>query len=118
MLDGPDPPTAFVVSSIIPAIGVRRAVGERGLRLGRDLALICHDDVLSYLSNDAEGPAFTATRSSIRAAGRALRRNPDRPDPQPRPAPGAGVLGRGTDRGPLHLPRPGMSAERATQRAT
>jgi DNA-binding LacI/PurR family transcriptional regulator len=25
MLDAPDPPTAFVVSSIIPAIGVRRA---------------------------------------------------------------------------------------------
>jgi LacI family transcriptional regulator len=56
MLDAPDPPTAFVVSSIIPAIGVRRAAGERGLRLGRDLSLICHDDVLSYLSNDAEGP--------------------------------------------------------------
>jgi hypothetical protein len=29
MLDAPDPPTAFVVSSIIPAIGVRRAAGER-----------------------------------------------------------------------------------------
>jgi LacI family transcriptional regulator len=69
MLDAPDPPTAFVVSSVIPAIGVRRAGGERGLRLGRDIALICHDDVLSYLSNDAEGSAFTATRSSIRAAG-------------------------------------------------
>jgi LacI family transcriptional regulator len=69
MLDSADPPTAFVVSSIIPAIGVRRAAGDRGLRLGRDIALICHDDVLSYLSNDAEGPAFTATRSSIRAAG-------------------------------------------------
>jgi LacI family transcriptional regulator len=25
MLDAPDPPTAFVVSSVIPAIGVRRA---------------------------------------------------------------------------------------------
>ncbi|MEM7722083.1 MAG: substrate-binding domain-containing protein [Pseudomonadota bacterium] len=69
MLDRPDPPTAFVVSSVIPAIGVRRAAGERGLRLGRDLSLICHDDVLSYLANDADGPAFTATRSSIRAAG-------------------------------------------------
>jgi LacI family transcriptional regulator len=69
MLDADDPPTAFLVSSVIPAIGVRRAAGERGLRLGRDLSLICHDDVLSYLNNDAEGPAFTATRSSIRAAG-------------------------------------------------
>ncbi len=74
MLDSANPPTAFVVSSIIPAIGVRRAVGERGLRTGRDVSIICHDDVLSYIDNDGvhapEGPAFTATRSSIRAAGR------------------------------------------------
>jgi LacI family transcriptional regulator len=70
MLDAPEPPTAFLVSSVIPAIGIRRAAGERGLRLGRDLSLICHDDELSYLDNDGDGPAFTATRSSIRAAGR------------------------------------------------
>lgn len=74
LLDRDDAPTAFVVSSIIPAIGVRRAAGERGLRTGRDISIVCHDDVLSYLDNDGrdapEGPAFTATRSSIRAAGR------------------------------------------------
>jgi len=70
MLDGPNPPTAFLVSSVIPAIGVRRALTERGLILGRDVSVICHDDELSYLSNDAGGLAFTATRSSIRAAGR------------------------------------------------
>lgn len=73
LLDSSDAPTAFVVSSIIPAIGVRRAAGERGLRTGRDISIICHDDALSYLDNDGlnapEGPAFTATRSSIRAAG-------------------------------------------------
>ena len=86
MLDGPNPPTAFLVSSIISAIGVRRAAGERELRLGRHISLICHDDVLSYLSNDGDGPAFTATRSSIRAAGArcaemliSLIRNPDQP---------------------------------------
>ncbi|WP_224817051.1 LacI family DNA-binding transcriptional regulator [Hasllibacter sp. MH4015] len=74
MLDSGDAPTAFLVSSIIPAIGVRRAAGERGLRTGRDISIICHDDVLSYLGNEGitapEGPAFTATRSSIRAAGK------------------------------------------------
>jgi LacI family transcriptional regulator len=74
LLDGPEPPTAFLVSSIIPAIGVRRAAGERGLRLGRDISVVCHDDVLSYIGNDAattpDGPPFTATRSSIRQAGR------------------------------------------------
>ncbi|MDG4647622.1 substrate-binding domain-containing protein [Roseibacterium sp. SDUM158017] len=74
MLDGQDPPTAFLVSSIISAIGVRRAASERGLWLGRDISVICHDDVLSYIGNDAtttpEGPPFTSTRSSIRDAGR------------------------------------------------
>ncbi|GAB5446416.1 substrate-binding domain-containing protein [Gymnodinialimonas sp.] len=73
LLDRDDAPTAFAVSSIIPAIGIRRAAGERGLRTGRDISIICHDDVLSYMDNDGinapEGPAFTATRSSIRAAG-------------------------------------------------
>lgn len=74
LLDREDAPTAFVVSSIISAIGARRAAGERGLRTGRDISIICHDDGLSYLDNDGlnapQGPAFTATRSSIRAAGR------------------------------------------------
>lgn len=93
MLDTPTPPTAFVVSSIIPAGGVRRAAVERGLRLGREVSVICHDDVLSYFDNDATttpgGPPFTATRSSIRAAGRRcaeilidLIRNPGRPPVQ------------------------------------
>lgn len=89
MLDMADPPTAFLVSSVISAIGIRRAAGERGLRLGRDLSLITHDDVLSYMINDADGPNFTATRSSIRAAGQRcaeilieLIRNPGQPPVQ------------------------------------
>lgn len=93
LLDSVTPPTAFVVASIIPAIGVRRAAGERGLRTGRDISIICHDDALSYLDNDGinapEGPAFTATRSSIRAAGRrcaeillSLINDPDQPPVQ------------------------------------
>lgn len=86
MLDGPQPPTAFLASSVIIAIGIRRAIGERGLRIGRDVSVLCHDDVLSYLNNDVGGPAFSATRSSIRAAGRRcaeilidLIRDPDHP---------------------------------------
>ncbi len=84
LLEREDAPTAFLVSSVIPAIGVRRAVGERGLKLGRDISLVCFDDVLSYLTNDDQGLGFTATRSSIRDAGRRcaeilieLIRNPD-----------------------------------------
>ena len=64
------PPTAFVVSSIISAFGIRRAVEEAGLKLGRDVSVITHDDDLSYFRNDQGVPVFTAVRSSVREAGR------------------------------------------------
>lgn len=70
LLERRDPPTAFLVSSIIPAIGVRRAIEEKGLRLGRDVSVITHDDDLSYLKNGGQPPQFTATRSSVREAGK------------------------------------------------
>ncbi|WP_102224656.1 substrate-binding domain-containing protein [Acidimangrovimonas sediminis] len=72
MLDEADPPTAFLVSSIISGTGVRRAVEERGLVTGRDVSIVIHDDDLSYFRNsDPAGEAlFTATRSSVRLAGR------------------------------------------------
>ncbi|MAQ83592.1 MAG: LacI family transcriptional regulator [Maritimibacter sp.] len=70
MLDLPDPPTAYLCSSIIAALGVRRAVEARGLTMARDVSIITHDDDLSYLSNRGEVPIFTATRSSVRDAGR------------------------------------------------
>ncbi|WP_281857235.1 substrate-binding domain-containing protein [Litoreibacter halocynthiae] len=70
MLDLSDPPTAVIASSLIPALGVRRAVEERGLTIGKDVSIICFDDALSYLPNGAGSPIFTATRSSVRDAGR------------------------------------------------
>ncbi|MBV0912082.1 LacI family DNA-binding transcriptional regulator [Anianabacter salinae] len=70
MLALDQPATAFVTSSLIVAIGVRRAVEEHGLKLGRDVSLVTHDDDLSYLRNGAELPIFTAVRSSVRHAGR------------------------------------------------
>ena len=70
LLDGPAPPTAFVVSSIISAIGVRRAIHETDMIMGRDVSVVVHDDDLSYFRNDGEVPIFTATRSSVREAGR------------------------------------------------
>jgi len=72
MLRLADPPTAFLVSSMICAIGVRRALEELGLKLGRDISIVTHDDELSYLRNGAELPIFSATRSSVREAGRQL----------------------------------------------
>ncbi|MEN8684003.1 substrate-binding domain-containing protein [Marivita sp.] len=69
MLSRSTRPTAFVCSSIITAIGVRRAIHEAGLVLARDVSIITHDDALSYLENGGDVPIFTALRSSVRYAG-------------------------------------------------
>jgi len=70
MLARVDGPTAFIVSSMIMAIGVRRAIWDAGKTMGQDVSIIIHDDVLSYLPNGAEIPLFTATKSSVHQAGR------------------------------------------------
>ena len=70
MLQRPLPPTAFLTASLISAIGVRRALEELGLRIGRDVSVVTYDDVLSYLRNGEDVPIYTATRSSVREAGR------------------------------------------------
>ncbi|MCC1492373.1 LacI family DNA-binding transcriptional regulator [Cognatishimia sp. F0-27] len=70
MLDAANPPTAILVASLISALGVRRAIEARGLTMGRDVSVITHDDDLSYLQNGTETPIFTATRSSVREAGK------------------------------------------------
>lgn len=69
MLKMDNPPTAFLVSSMITAIGVARAVGQCGLQAGKDVSIITHDDALSFLPNSGEIPIFTCTRSSVRFAG-------------------------------------------------
>jgi LacI family transcriptional regulator len=70
MLDLPDPPTAFMAASMISGMGVRRAIYDKGLHMGRDVSVIIHDDDLSYMKNGDDVPIFTATRSSVREAGR------------------------------------------------
>ncbi|WP_373635419.1 substrate-binding domain-containing protein [Yoonia sp. SS1-5] len=72
MLRQNDAPSAIVASSMICAMGARRAIEEMGLVLGRDVSVVTHDDVLSYLQNGTDTPIFTATRSSVRDAGREL----------------------------------------------
>ncbi|PRY26991.1 LacI family transcriptional regulator [Aliiruegeria haliotis] len=70
MLSMPAPPTAFLTSSLLVAMGVRRAIESRGLRMGQDISIVTHDDALSYLPNGTEDvPIFTATRSPVRKAG-------------------------------------------------
>ncbi|MEL7114281.1 MAG: substrate-binding domain-containing protein [Pseudomonadota bacterium] len=70
MLASACPPTAFLGASIITSYGIRRAIEERGLQMGRDVSVITFDDDLSYLREAAAVPLFTATRSSVREAGR------------------------------------------------
>lgn len=70
MLAHKSPPTAILAASMISAIGVRRAVLEKGLTVGKDVSIVTHDDELSYLKNGLDIPIFTATRSSVRQAGR------------------------------------------------
>ncbi|WP_010138247.1 LacI family DNA-binding transcriptional regulator [Oceanicola sp. S124] len=72
MLSLDDPPTAFLCSSMLSAVGIRRALQEAGLTMGRDVSVIIHDDDLSYLRNGDDIPLFTATRSSVRHAGELL----------------------------------------------
>ncbi|WP_353472168.1 substrate-binding domain-containing protein [Salipiger sp. H15] len=70
MLALPDRPTAMITSSVIAAIGIRRAIHGAGLEMGRDVSVITHDDDLSFLRNGPDVPIFTATRSSVYEAGR------------------------------------------------
>ena len=66
----PNPPTAFLAASTITSFGIRRALDDAGLQLGREVSLITHDDDLSYFRNGGDDLIFTALRSSVREAGR------------------------------------------------
>lgn len=70
LLQNDNPPTALLASSIIVGFGIRRALDTAGLRIGEDVSVIVHDDDLSYLRNGGATPIYTATRSSVRMAGR------------------------------------------------
>ena len=70
ILDRGTPPTAILCASLICALGVQRAIAERGLKMGGEVSVVTFDDDLSYLRNGQETPIFTAVRSSVRDAGR------------------------------------------------
>lgn len=109
MLRLPDPPTAFLVSSMISGMGVRRAIEERSLTMGREVSVIIHDDDLSYLKNGDDVPIFTATRSSVREAGRlaaemllGLIGGEDGETPQTRLLEADLIIGQSTGPAPVH----------------
>lgn len=65
-------PTAFLCSSTLMALGVIRAAAAQNLKVGSDISIIAHDDVLPHLRSEHFSPALTVTRSPIRDAGAAL----------------------------------------------
>ncbi len=69
-LSQPEPATAFLCASMLQGMGVRRSIEGRGLKMGRDISVIIFDDDLSYLRNGEDVPIFTATRSSVKEAGK------------------------------------------------
>lgn len=63
------PPTAVLCSSTVLALGAVRAISQAGLKLGADISLIAHDDVLPVLRPEHFSVPLTTTRSALRAAG-------------------------------------------------
>ncbi|MGI9363664.1 MAG: substrate-binding domain-containing protein [Rhizobiaceae bacterium] len=66
------PPTAFIYSSVLSAMGGLRAIAEHGLRPGRDVSLATFDDQLSFLQpgdGSSSAPFITSVSSSIQTAG-------------------------------------------------
>jgi LacI family transcriptional regulator len=69
LLDLPDPPTAFVCGNDLTAIGVMRAISERGYTPGRDIGVIGGtDNPMGKLMS----PALTTFTADTYAAGRRM----------------------------------------------
>jgi LacI family transcriptional regulator len=62
MLDGDPRPTAFVCVSDTVAMGVLRTLDERGLRAGRDVAVVGFDD---SAAGQVHTPALTSVRQPL-----------------------------------------------------
>ncbi|RQR65226.1 LacI family transcriptional regulator [Burkholderia sp. Bp9015] len=65
-------PTAFLCGSVFLAQGVYRAAQDRGLRIGRDVSVIGHDDKLRGIQASSFDPQLSATEVAIRHSGELL----------------------------------------------
>ncbi|MEV0841558.1 substrate-binding domain-containing protein [Actinocatenispora sera] len=85
LLDTADPPTAIVAATDVFAVGVLRAAGQRGLRVGPDLAVCGFDDTPT-----ADVLGLTSVRQPVEEVARAMMavlapRLPGAPADLPRP---------------------------------
>ncbi len=97
-------PTAILCSSTVLALGAIRAINQAGLKLGEDISLIAHDDVLPLLK--PENFSRSADDDTLVAAGRRCphRAAADRHGQADRRLSGAGTLEGGADRQGLDRP--------------
>ena len=61
--------TAVFIGADQVMYGMAQVAKERGIRLGEDLSIISHDDVLPHLLAENFAPPLTVTRQPIRDAG-------------------------------------------------
>jgi LacI family transcriptional regulator len=62
-------PTAFISSSMILTLGMRRAIRDHGLTIGKQVSVLSYDDGLPYLESSKFNPALSTVYSSLRRAG-------------------------------------------------
>lgn len=64
-----EPPSAVIAANMFAAAGAVRAIRDAGLRVGRDISVVAHDDGLRAIRPEAYDPPLTTTFASLRAAG-------------------------------------------------
>ena len=74
LLDAPEPPTAILCSSTPIASGVYAAADARGLEVGRDLAVLAHDDAPPHIRAEDFRPPLTVTVAPLSDACEPLAR--------------------------------------------
>ena len=74
LLDGDEPPTAILCSSTAIASGVYAAADARGLEVGRDLAVMAHDDAPPHIRAEDFRPPLTVTAAPLSDACEPLAR--------------------------------------------
>jgi len=66
LFDRPGPkPTALIAGSIWIAKGIYRSLAALGLKVGKDVSVVAHDDMFPEMSAAAMGPALTCTESPL-----------------------------------------------------
>ena len=68
LLDGHNPPTAFVCANTASAAGVLSCLRDRKLRCPEDISIIAHDDGYPDYQTESFNPPLTVTHSPLRDA--------------------------------------------------